>query len=543
MNMETVETVELSQALREIVGFYWNETGEFMKAGGFKDKPVNAQQCIQAFGEIGTDKLSQFPGFRGDALGFIIREYLRQFPIPFHYETGERIHDIFENHRPGSCMRHRECRRMREFYVENADLVGTVHWMKSEHRLLESDGSFLLWNKWESTETGGISVLSKMFRDRIYSNGWISTAFSTAFTDSVDSWIRERFHCGTVVNLWGNSKRHTVSGLRFHGDDMPWMDSLAFARLEGNGTVKIATYEIDDSHECRDCGGTDITGEPGGKYKCCHCGSRISEDECYHTEYGDGPYCESCYGELFTYSEYDGGEYDSGSVSSITCIDALGREREFTICDDSIASDFRTYGGELYSVEYIHRDQAVETESGIYVSCDEVIRGEIDSTLDDIYPPESVNFAPESFIVPWGESDSAYKAGDLCYYRSGDICIPTVSPVPPGFYPNPEIDGEFYRNLGNHYRIAFDSTGTTEPYRIKIRSRRIREHAGTYVPGFRFPDYSSALHAVSMLSKCLRSDSVKYLEIVNWDNETMFDRNYLNGHCNFVRNILELPSR
>lgn len=517
--METIveQSILVAEKLRGILGISWDcGTGKFVKTGKFKDREISGDSFIQVlkaltesqFEELRTVYGSEFPGTRESFPRFVLESYLERFPIPFQVSSGDDIHRVYAGFRPGSCMRYSHCRPMREFYAQNPERIKAIYWDCGIHPLVISKGSFLLW----------FAKSGNSYRDRFYSESYLPY-LGELFPIQADSFIAREFPgTGSVASVWQSSERVKLTGFNFHGDLFPWMDSLKYGELS-NGSVSLATYNFGDSVCLQDCDGTDIeSGDSGACEFCCGCRNRFPLDELSSPEYGDSLYCSDCYGEYYSYSEYDGSEYESDSVVSATLLDSRGRNRETTISTDTLRSDFHEYSGNYWDgdIEYIHESLAIETTENTFVSSEDCQHGELGSTIDE-FP---VNGVDSDYIVPWG-SDYAHAESEVYYWNSGNRRIPTARPVPRGFVPRSDShSGEFIRKFGEFLVIVFDSSGdSSSPFSVGIRSPFHANKPISVPRQFRFRTESEAKNCLRILSDTISGDSAQWERIKRWNGE------------------------
>lgn len=533
MTIETSALGTVSALLAESVGFYWDTDGKFLQVGKFKAKRASAESFIEKLKESALvvrnsgEPWERFRELLGDefrAIGspdnfprFILESYIREFPFPFKITQGKGIHDVFTRFRPGSCMRHDDCHAFREFYVKNRESVGTIHWEVGSHELLVSDGSQLLW--FDTTpEIRGIQeitpkIYNRILKDKMYSSGFLPFV-NVLLPQFVNELLRNWYpQFPEIVDLRNTGEKIVLRGLNFHDDLFPWMDSLYYGKLHTDGTISLSNYDRKGTVELQNCNGTDIESD-SGKVHCCSCRERFEEDYMYSPESGDGLYCEVCYSEFFGYSDYDDSEYPREEIRCVVLLDRRGRERDITISQSTLDSEFRKYTGDYWdSVEYIHYELAIETNSGEFVSAEDCAQGYSDSKLEDIQDSE--------LVIPWG-CDIAIPFSDCHLWQSGERGIPVGSPVPRGFYPRNTgergaLPGQFVKKFGEFLVVLFDSTGdTSQPYSVGIRNPN---NSGIVsIPrNFRFHDETSAVYALRLLSAKLGTDTEKRDCAFNWD--------------------------
>jgi hypothetical protein len=417
---------------------------------------------------------------------------------------------------------------MRRFYVKNRDIVGTVHWELGSHELLISSGSFLVW--FDESET-------RMLRDRIYNSSYLPFV-NQLLPNRADKMLRNWFpDYSDIVDLRATSEKIALKGLKFHGELFPWMDSLCYGNLEGDGTVSLYNWDKCGTVELQDSSGTDIEGDDDCA-NCCNCGQRDDIENMHSPECGDGLYCSECYSEQFSYSEYDGSDYPCDDVTSVTILDRRGRERDTTITHSSLSEDFREYAGDYWdSVEYVHFEIGIETEWGNWIAPEDCTTGGYDTTGDDC---DCANY-----LVPWGTS-TAMNPDNCHYWEHGNRKIPVGIPVPVGFYPrNPSeqgarLAGQFVKKFGENLVIVFDSTGdSSRPYTVGIRNPR-KNFTISNPSLFRFVDEFSAVTCLRSLSNALATNPEKRDCVYNWDGNSYVDYAWIADMVNIVADELGL---
>lgn len=73
------------------------------------------------------------------------------------------------------------------------------------------------------------------------------------------------------------------------------------------------------------------TSEEG--YTCSDCGTNITEDEMYHSQHGDGPFCDSCYSDAYGMCEYCESETYCDNMNYV-------ESAEMSVCDDCLSNNF-----------------------------------------------------------------------------------------------------------------------------------------------------------------------------------------------------------
>jgi hypothetical protein len=499
-------------------GIRWSESGEFVERGKFKEKTISAGKFIESvqrflietnayfaavpepdkfhdsdylriYRQLESDYSTEFAnkiatkGSHPELYRELFGEYVREFPLPIEFGTGDIVLEVFQKYRPGSCMGVRfgyGSETWLKVYSENPESVGII-WTTGKHPLLTSAASALVW--FGKSET---------MVDRLYSSSWSFAGMNSVFWESVRVKLESELGkpAVSIHDNTGGLPRRTGSGpirfrLKFHGEPMPYCDTLAYcSEPDSDNEIVLSSSDSGNcSIECRDVDGTDIVN--GGRCKCQNCGDRLYDDECYHTEHGDGPYCCDCYGELFSYSDYDNCEYPADDVLCVTLLDRTGRERETTISQDTLDSEFQPYSGELYdSVEYIHHRRAVELDSGEFVDENEVYS----------FDTEPNELGDSDYIVPF-DSQLGYRKSELTYDGPSGRWLTVPVPVP---YEYDSDNGEYERKIGEFLVIRWNPTSTS---RFKVMLR----HAG----GVRTPIHTDRYGEFD----CLRFASLVYPKI------------------------------
>lgn len=311
---------------------------------------------VSKSGRVSFQAIQSLQNEMGDNWKRFCLDYIATFPIPVRLAFGDDIHRVFENHRPGSCMRSKDKRDMREVYANNPDDVCAAYAIKDEHELLCSSFSAIIWTGKKTN-----------YIDRIYSSG---AAFAGA-VDSFASAIAETIfaHNGkTVKTIFGkyagieHAEKVTFTLQHNSSEPLPWLDSMKVIVGYTDSTVKLSTSG--DGEVCQNQDGTCPDGTNTSRYMCCNCSERVDEDDIRTTDNGDC-YCDYCYNECFTYCDWSGECYPNDDVSYVT-VYANGRVREMTIADDVLRSDFTECSGD--SCEYIHDDDGIELSNGDYIS-------------------------------------------------------------------------------------------------------------------------------------------------------------------------------
>lgn len=353
--------------------------GKIWAVGQYKNKEASYGRLV----ELGRD---------------ICDRYLAIFPIPIHYASGDGIHEVFENYRPGSCMRYAECREIREIYAQNPDRVGCAYWIKGEHPALSDSGSCLVWHG------------NNAYIDRIY--GGFSLGAKQSIILQIDKYCRKTFNVGETKSLHSSSHDNGLvraKSVKFHLDCegldyLPYIDCLYYCTNHGDGTITLSTSNGDftaqrtmGDHSTLIDGGDDND----DRAQCCHCGEHCDDDDLHYVD-NDGMYCEHCLSNNFDYCEYSDRYVGSGETTHCTILDRRNSIREITIADSELSDDFHPYSGELYDCEYIYASNATEIDGVGYVHDDEI------GSIDD------KNLDSDSWVEPYF-SDSVVSVSDCVW--------------------------------------------------------------------------------------------------------------------------------
>jgi len=209
--------------------------------------------------------------------------------------TGEDIHDVFENHRPGSCMRHAFCRDWLRLYANNPKDVGV---MKYSGSLTDHSASWLIW-----FGKNGNYFDKAYYRD------------SSSVVQAIKRRIASHYH----VDIDQPPKQFKLKWIDSHR--LPYMDTLRYCK-----DYSIAEEWVRLSSS--DCG-PEVTEHETGWHpedspedsscvECTDCSNMID------TEDGDGWcddwghwYCSDCYGmDGFTEEVYPNHELTHVNIYS-----------------------------------------------------------------------------------------------------------------------------------------------------------------------------------------------------------------------------------
>ncbi len=304
------------------------------------------------------DKLSH-----DDWLSFV-DSYVAVLPLPIQFASGQDIHPVFEKCRPGSCMRYGNLSELREVYADNPDIVQVAYWHKSDHPLLESDGSCLVWTD---------SKLSKSYIDRFYSNGWSDCSMVRRVCQRLAQLLPE----SEVVTIYTNIKDFPyydgkLSFTLDHPSDrlLPYADTLSVCIDYDDSTVKLSNRGSGTS--LSNVNGVLPDGEGGG-LTCDNCNCTCDEEECYYTDGGD-TLCDECGGHC---------EWCESAVlnDDLQYVEVYQTQRRYlcetaSICSCCLSDDFtETDSGWCHDndlIETVEGDQISPTdyENGDYVTLD-----------------------------------------------------------------------------------------------------------------------------------------------------------------------------
>ena len=388
--------------------------------------------------------------------------------VPWVISDGEDIHEVFEEHRPGSCMRDGSKHELRQLYAQNPDKVKTAHHAKGSHGLLQSAISCLVWYGKD-----------KVYLDRRYTDGYLPMVKEPL----IRSLARQlKAQTGKdVLLVWKgddiNGIDTTSIAVQFtlnrDSDLMPWCDSIRYMVEYDDNTVTLSTSEKNGRMCCQDQSGTDITESP---CKCCSCRCAIDEDNSRTNESGN-TYCVDCYSETFSYCSWNEEDYSADDVSEVRIfsygsayqhrrsLSSLGhRDRVATrdtmhISNDALSSHF----AELQDGTYCHNDLVIEDNRGNYYAPDD--EGNYVVTEDgETYHPDDVCQTVDDQIHP---KENCQELHD------GTWCLSEYAV---------EIDGEWYHDDGRPEpeQALDDSEDTAE---------EPQQEDGLYIPpGYRLAE-------------------------------------------------------
>ncbi len=351
--------------------------------------------------------------------------------VPWVISEGEDIHEVFEEHRPGSCMRDGSKHELRQLYALNPDKVKTAHHVKGSHGLLQSAISCLVWYGKD-----------KVYIDRRYTDGYLpmvkeplirSLARQLKAQTGKDVLLVWKGDDIPGIDTISNEVKFTLNR---DSDLMPWCDSIRYVVEYDDDTVTLSTSEKRGRICCQDQSGTDITESP---CKCCSCARSIDEDNSRTDESGS-VYCDDCYSEAYSYCNWYEEDYSADDVSEVRIYSygsAYQHRRVTSIpgsrhrvatwhtihISESALSDHFT---ELQDGTYCHNDLVIEDNRGNYYAPDD--EGNYVVTEDgETYHPDDVCQTVDDEIHPiencqelhdgtWCLSEHAVEIDGKWYY-------------------------------------------------------------------------------------------------------------------------------
>ncbi len=335
-------------------GLKLTEEGSLVKVSRSGRETRQSIQSLESV--IGKEEFSKF-----------CEEYLERFPFRPHIAYGDDIYPVFSHYRPGSCMRYANCQDWLSIYALNPDKVCIAYLLKSEHELLCSDVSLLVWLGKE-----------QIYLDKVYANGFLWRDAKCRILQSVAAKFDKpaKYLHSSLAGLDFPKAGKVTFTLRRDCDTMPWMDSLSVCVDHDDDTATFSTSG--DGVSCQNQNGTNIV-EKEYEYRCCSCGGGMDADDIAHSnDYGDY-WCEDCFREDFSFCEYTGESYPNEDTTYGTFY--WGRIREITVNDHSLRSDF-TQCDSRSCAQYVHDYDRIETNDGDYI-CPADLEGEWVICADD----------------------------------------------------------------------------------------------------------------------------------------------------------------
>jgi hypothetical protein len=374
------------------------------------------------------------------------------YSVPWTISEGEDIHEVFEKHRPNSCMRDCSKHELRTLYSLNPDTVKTAHIPKGAAGILQSAVCCLVWYGKES-----------VYIDRRYSDGYLP-----GMSEAIVRGLAKQLHDSTgktVKQLW---KGDIVPGipaiekpvqftLNRESDLMPWCDSVSYVVDYDDETVTLSTSSGHNRVCCQEQSGTDIA--DSGRCRCCSCGCRVDEADSRCDESG-ATYCNDCYSERYSYCSWSEQDCPADEIAERTFYgyeSLYQRQRHapaggygvsrtspdwhtMYISDDAISNYFT----ELTDGNYCDDILVIEDNRGNYYAPDD--EGEYMLTEDgETYHPDDVVTTLNEQIQP---------KDDCTELHDGTWCL-TSEAV--------DVDGEWYHedDLPEGYEID-DADNTFE---------------------------------------------------------------------------------
>ena len=253
----------------------------------------------------------------------------------------------------------RKAKYIRHYLEANPDKIGVINARWNETLILRAqlvtndDGSHWLSRiYWQPTSGSPIADVSR----------------ESELTPILESWCRTQGL--RLVATPDATLNHDL------GEDMPYLDRCSAIDRVNSSKIRL---HPDGDWDCDNTDGKDPT--DGSSCRCCACSERIDEDDARHTDSGDGPYCEDCYGERFAWDEID--ECD---ISADDCVNAYRTGRSWRTetvrthqdnCVRSCISRGYWVSGdngivELHDGDYVEVDETeyVEIMSAYYLTSD-----------------------------------------------------------------------------------------------------------------------------------------------------------------------------
>lgn len=191
--------------------------------------------------------------------------------LPWQIAEGEALHEVFSNHRPGSCMRYTSCHCMRDIYCDNPRVVKAIY-TPGMPAIECSAASALVWLGKQYT-----------YLDRVYLSGCLS---KPALVESMCRRLQTEFgkpvmtiyRSDTALNYLAKTKPTTfiMSGC-WHGI-LPYCDSLKYATVREDGKIRLSSKGTRGATLCQSTGGT-WTRDDVHVRICSECGHAFDADE------------------------------------------------------------------------------------------------------------------------------------------------------------------------------------------------------------------------------------------------------------------------
>jgi hypothetical protein len=281
--------------------------------------------------------------------------YLDDYPLKIELASGDDIHKIFEQHRPGSCMQYKECRELRTIWASNPNDCLVAYATKGSHELLCSDFSCLVY-------TGK----TRNYIDRIYSSGWTYKGMLDRVIQSIADAVTSH-NSRPCVSLYYATERfpkytNKVTFTFQHDSDtlLPYIDTIRYIKDYSSDTVTLTTETTDTC--CDSTSGTSVDGEP--RYRCCSCNCAVDENDMRSDDNGEC-YCECCFDDIFSYCEWCEVYVPNDDMRCVQ-VYHCGRVQDIHICDSSLYDNFTECAGD--SCDYVADRDRIELTNGDYIS-------------------------------------------------------------------------------------------------------------------------------------------------------------------------------
>ena len=374
----------LQQAL-DSVGLNFDLDGNLFKLGK-PNRMGEQRKNMKTFAQVAQ---SQEGGYTAQEFAKL---YIQEFPIPVKFAFGDDIHDVFEDHRPGSCMRSSRLRELREVYADNPDQVCVAYSLKDDHPMLDSDVSALLWigNK-------------RNYLDRIYSNGFATSNGKAIWADSVfDRFDKSTHEVHTLYKHEGSKCPYFTKVITWTLDHpshrlLPYADTFNQVKSYDDDTVKL-TNGSGDFAQLDETEGVYPSSETG--VRCDYCGCNAGDD---YSSIGDQTVCDDCRSDHYTWCEYYEEEYLNDDVSYVSVYwpRRFGSDRnELSISDEALRSEFTC----CQSGEYCIDSDVIETMEGHKIAPDEID--------DYVYLEYCGEYAHSDNVVPTDRDDNPFLFRD-----------------------------------------------------------------------------------------------------------------------------------
>lgn len=321
------------------------------------------------------------------------------------HSKGDDIHEVFRNHRPGSCMRYDSCKSFREVYAVNPACVRVIWLDAKKNPILDQSCSALYW-----------IGKNRIYLDRVYGgSGTIRHAHITKIlSDNLKATYGKEVY--SIWELSGDDDYPKVTfRLKNHRGRMPYMDTFRWVKKYDDKHIWVTNTLSSRYIDCTLTDGTRLNTSVDSE-TCSNCGCAVNSEDCQSE--GDEYYCESCHSDMFTmcnWTEEIVGS-DDGETREIFSRSSQYRER----CPNGEQPQWRT----IWISQSAINDYFYETVSGNYVHTNHAI----EDTNGDYHAPGDDTYAVT-------EDGAVYPVDEVCQIENGethpkDDCI--------------EIDGVWY---------------------------------------------------------------------------------------------------